>query len=171
MIGWYNSSSAQLRVVAENIANKFISTVFNAWLKYNQTLYEKYDARDGSPGSGGEYVIQTGFGWTIAVVLHFLDLYPSISTIRETTSVNPEPFWVIGLVLGLLLVTMVTVILCGVWCRWIYTQGKVKYWRRVQNEHMMVAGSGGSSSGSGNTPLHSDSDIMLINYGVADQRR
>ena len=114
--------------------------------------------------------LQTGFGWTIAVVLHFLDLYPSISTIRETTSVNPEPFWVIGLVLGLLLVTIVTVILCGVWCRWIYTQGKVKYWRRVQNEHMMVAGSGGSSSGSGNTPLHSDSDIMLINYGVADQR-
>ena len=41
MIGWYNSSSAQLRIVAEKIANKFISTVFNAWLKYNQTLYEK----------------------------------------------------------------------------------------------------------------------------------
>ena len=41
VIGWYNSSSAQLRIVAEKIANKFISTVFNAWLKYNQTLYEK----------------------------------------------------------------------------------------------------------------------------------
>jgi alpha,alpha-trehalase len=39
-------------------------------------MYEKYDATDTlRVGSGGEYGVQLGFGWTNGVVLDFLDKY------------------------------------------------------------------------------------------------
>ena len=45
-------------------------------LAFNKTgfMFEKYDAEKmGQGGGGGEYVPQTGFGWTNGVVLVLLD--------------------------------------------------------------------------------------------------
>ena len=55
---------------AKEIAKRFITTVYNGWLKDGE-IHEKYDSRylDGKRGVGGEYAPQTGFGWTNGVVL------------------------------------------------------------------------------------------------------
>lgn len=48
------------------------------FLAYDSTGYmlEKYFAPEmGSPGAGGEYKLQKGFGWTNGVALHFLTSY------------------------------------------------------------------------------------------------
>lgn len=34
-----------------------------------------FSVQAGSPGSGGEYKVQEGFGWTNGVFLYFLELY------------------------------------------------------------------------------------------------
>jgi len=39
-------------------------------------LLEKYDVTDDKPGGGGEYPTQCGFGWTNAVLLMLMKLYP-----------------------------------------------------------------------------------------------
>ncbi|XP_050298171.1 trehalase-like [Anthonomus grandis grandis] len=42
----------------------------------NKIMFEKYDALDpGKFGGGGEYVVQSGFGWTNGVALSFIDLF------------------------------------------------------------------------------------------------
>lgn len=39
-------------------------------------MVEKYNAiTPGVSGGGGEYDVQTGFGWTNGVMLHFLQTY------------------------------------------------------------------------------------------------
>jgi len=58
--------------------DKQMATAFlrNAWHGWQSTgnMYEKYDGRKvcGTAGSGGEYEVQVGFGWTNAVVLLLL---------------------------------------------------------------------------------------------------
>ena len=54
------------------VAYTYLSSAFVA---YNQTgyMYEKYNALQfGVGGGGGEYVPQTGFGWSNGVALSFL---------------------------------------------------------------------------------------------------
>ena len=38
-------------------------------------MFEKYDVRRVGPGSGGEYDVQTGFGWTNGVAISLLARY------------------------------------------------------------------------------------------------
>jgi alpha,alpha-trehalase len=45
-------------------------------------MYEKYDAIDGGTGSGGEYVAQTGFGWTNGLAARWAVRY-DFSTLEE----------------------------------------------------------------------------------------
>lgn len=41
-------------------------------------LWLQYDARQmGSYGSGGEYVVQEGFGWTNGGILRLLEMFPT----------------------------------------------------------------------------------------------
>lgn len=54
--------------------------------------------------------------------------------------------WVAAPVLLLLMVTVI-VLLCGVWCRWLYGAGERRYWGRVHNEHLRATGSATESSG------------------------
>jgi hypothetical protein len=57
-------------------------------------LYEKYDARVlGQRGGGGEYEVQSGFGWTNGVVLALLQKYgdlvpPTASSSSSLTRVS-----------------------------------------------------------------------------------
>jgi alpha,alpha-trehalase len=57
------------------IARNFFNSVFEGWKKHN-VFYEKYDATmPGERGSGGEYTVQSGFGWTNGVTLQLLNIF------------------------------------------------------------------------------------------------
>jgi alpha,alpha-trehalase len=42
-------------------------------------LVEKYNVREAGEGAGGEYPVQDGFGWTNAVLIKLLELYPKLA--------------------------------------------------------------------------------------------
>ncbi|PIK34517.1 putative trehalase isoform X2 [Apostichopus japonicus] len=44
---------------------------------FSQSENKNYNCFDGTPGSGGEYEVQDGFGWTNGVFLTLLDKYGS----------------------------------------------------------------------------------------------
>ncbi|GLH14707.1 Trehalase, partial [Gryllus bimaculatus] len=64
---------------AQKLAFDLASTwVASNFLTYQEErhMYEKYDARCfARPGSGGEYTVQEGFGWTNGVIIQLLQTY------------------------------------------------------------------------------------------------
>lgn len=108
-------------------ANKFVTTVYNGLMNpiLNATpgIWEKYDARftDGRPGSGGEYIVQEGFGWTNGVVLHLIDTFltkrglvpfPKMDKEDELFDGQSQNYIVFG-VLILLILVAVWFSICG----------------------------------------------------------
>ena len=57
------------------LAGKWINSNYKGFLKRNHQMFEKIDVthEDGLPGGGGEYPVQTGFGWSNGVILELLD--------------------------------------------------------------------------------------------------
>ena len=53
-------------------AEKWVNANRDAFIEFGQ-MFEKMNVEKGSPGSGGEYIVQTGFGWSNGVVLDFLN--------------------------------------------------------------------------------------------------
>lgn len=47
--------------------------------------------------------------------------------------------WLAAPILVVVLAVLV-VLACVVWCRWLYSAGERRYWGRVQNEHLQAAG-------------------------------
>eukprot|EP00268_Persea_americana_P040382 TRINITY_DN400_c1_g1_i1.p1 TRINITY_DN400_c1_g1~~TRINITY_DN400_c1_g1_i1.p1 ORF type:complete len:594 (-),score=111.37 TRINITY_DN400_c1_g1_i1:1058-2839(-) len=71
--GLVRSGSKEARILAEDIAVKWIRTNYAAYKKTG-AMHEKYDVEAcGKTGGGGEYIPQTGFGWSNGVVLAFLE--------------------------------------------------------------------------------------------------
>uniref|UniRef100_A0A2N9H7U0 Trehalase n=1 Tax=Fagus sylvatica TaxID=28930 RepID=A0A2N9H7U0_FAGSY len=71
--GLARSGSKEARSVAEDIAVRWLRTNYVGYKKTG-TMHEKYDVEKcGEFGGGGEYVPQTGFGWSNGVVLAFLE--------------------------------------------------------------------------------------------------
>lgn len=70
----HSINSDEAKTIAYNLAANWTSS---NWEKYDETnvMYEKYNCNDGTPGSGGEYIVQDGFGWTNGVILVLLDKY------------------------------------------------------------------------------------------------
>ncbi|XP_063061312.1 trehalase [Engraulis encrasicolus] len=61
--------------LAFQLAQKWITTNWAAYTKY-EAMFEKYDVNSGGkPGGGGEYDVQLGFGWTNGVALRLLNQY------------------------------------------------------------------------------------------------
>ncbi len=57
------------------VARNFFNSVYQGWKKSN-VFYEKYDAvHPGERGLGGEYEVQSGFGWTNGVILNLLQVF------------------------------------------------------------------------------------------------
>lgn len=59
------------------------------WVAENTRVYcktgklvEKYNVRDAGEGAGGEYPVQDGFGWTNAVLIKLLAVYPGLAARR-----------------------------------------------------------------------------------------
>ncbi|KAI6706992.1 hypothetical protein NL676_009954 [Syzygium grande] len=71
--GLARSGSSEARSLAEDIIIRWIRTNYVTYKKTG-TMHEKYDVRKcGAFGGGGEYIPQTGFGWSNGVVLAFLE--------------------------------------------------------------------------------------------------
>lgn len=71
--GFVRSVSKEAWSLAEDIAVRWLRTNYAAYKKTG-TMQEKYDVEAcGEVGGGGEYNIQTGFGWSNGVVLAFLE--------------------------------------------------------------------------------------------------
>ncbi|XP_071054754.1 trehalase-like isoform X2 [Onthophagus taurus] len=76
IFGLQQSDDPVAKELALNISNKWILTTYNNYIATN-SIYEKYNVLYGSYGSGGEYEVQTGFGWTNGVIISLLDTYGS----------------------------------------------------------------------------------------------
>ncbi|GLT44799.1 hypothetical protein SLA2020_186760 [Shorea laevis] len=71
--GLARSELIEARSMAKEIAERWIRTNYVAYKKTG-AMHEKYDVEKcGETGGGGEYVAQTGFGWSNGVVLAFLE--------------------------------------------------------------------------------------------------
>ncbi|EEB13930.1 Trehalase precursor, putative [Pediculus humanus corporis] len=73
--GLMNTGDEWAQELAYEIASRWVKSNFVA---YNETghMYEKYDATVvGGHGSGGEYDVQLGFGWTNGVVMDLLHIF------------------------------------------------------------------------------------------------
>ncbi|KAK7358484.1 hypothetical protein VNO77_00412 [Canavalia gladiata] len=71
--GMLKSELKEARSLAEEIAIRWITTNYIVYKKTG-VMHEKYDVEHcGEFGGGGEYVPQTGFGWSNGVVLAFLE--------------------------------------------------------------------------------------------------
>ena len=65
----------QAQNLAFEIAEKRVRCAYLNFLSKGH-MFEKYDATSTTRiGSGGEYEVQLGFGWTNGVILDFLDMY------------------------------------------------------------------------------------------------
>lgn len=73
--GMSQSQNQQLKTEAFSLANKWIISNWIAWNR-SRNMYEKYSTETpGKGGSGGEYGVQEGFGWSNGVVLELLNKY------------------------------------------------------------------------------------------------
>ena len=70
--------------------------VQSSWLS-SGGLYEKYSCEEVGQGGGGEYTVQTGFGWTNGVSLSLLARYPDLSSAPTTA----RPSLLTAVMLGL----------------------------------------------------------------------
>jgi alpha,alpha-trehalase len=65
--------------LARDIATRWIGTVGAAYAETGKML-EKYNIEARTPGGGGEYPVQDGFGWTNGVTSAILDRYPDLAS-------------------------------------------------------------------------------------------
>jgi alpha,alpha-trehalase len=67
---------------AKEIAESWVRACHKSFMQDKQ-MFEKYDAEVlGQYGGGGEYVVQSGFGWSNGVVLEFLSKYGEVITAK-----------------------------------------------------------------------------------------
>lgn len=103
---------------------------------------------------------QVGFGWTNAVSLKFLSLYPEISISPSSSSRSHQDLGWVSVIVLILLGVAVT-IPCLMWCRWLYVTGRDRYWGRVRNEHL-IAAQGGISHSQPQSPHHHNNTYTNI---------
>ncbi|XP_022911040.2 trehalase-like [Onthophagus taurus] len=73
--GLRSTEAQEAMDLAKTFAENFVEAARIGFEREN-AFFEKYDAvQQGQYGGGGEYQVQTGFGWTNGVVLEFIDLY------------------------------------------------------------------------------------------------
>lgn len=67
--------------LAQEIAKRWIAENGRVYCKTGK-LVEKYDVRGAGEGTGGEYPVQDGFGWTNAVLIKLFTIYPALAAPR-----------------------------------------------------------------------------------------
>ncbi|HLT92591.1 MAG TPA: alpha,alpha-trehalase TreF [Woeseiaceae bacterium] len=69
--------------LAGTVARRWLTTVSSVYAETGKLL-EKYNVVELTPGGGGEYPLQDGFGWTNGVTVAMLRLYPDFELPRES---------------------------------------------------------------------------------------
>ncbi|XP_076622005.1 trehalase [Colletes latitarsis] len=78
VMGLYWTRVTEAMDFARELASRWLNSNYIGYTESGQ-MFEKYDSSiPGQGGGGGEYNVQTGFGWTNGVVLEFLDTFSSI---------------------------------------------------------------------------------------------
>uniref|UniRef100_A0A0M3I3U5 Trehalase n=1 Tax=Ascaris lumbricoides TaxID=6252 RepID=A0A0M3I3U5_ASCLU len=76
--GFRTTGDPQLMKAAETMATQWLGVTYKSFIR-THSMFEKYNVsamtEECSAGSGGEYEVQTGFGWTNGVILDLLDKY------------------------------------------------------------------------------------------------
>lgn len=73
--GLERSGLEEGRQEAEKLAKKWLKANMRGFIE-TEKMFEKYDAeRSGSYGGGGEYTVQSGFGWTNGYALEVIQKY------------------------------------------------------------------------------------------------
>jgi alpha,alpha-trehalase len=67
--------------LAADIARRWVAENARVYCAMGK-LVEKYNVRDAGEGAGGEYPVQDGFGWTNAVLIKLLAIYPELARKR-----------------------------------------------------------------------------------------
>jgi alpha,alpha-trehalase len=71
----YESDDSHANEIAEKLAKKWLQSNLKSYQK-DGVMYEKYDAeKPGQPAGGGEYEVQTGFGWSNGENLVLIDTF------------------------------------------------------------------------------------------------
>ncbi|CAI2358072.1 unnamed protein product [Caenorhabditis sp. 36 PRJEB53466] len=122
-----SSNSSYLQQKAREQALMFIESVFNGL--YNPIdgneggIWEKYDARTtaGRPGSGGEYSVQEGFGWTNGAVLDLIWAFRTHgrndnSGTEELTLNNSQHATIVYVAISFCALVAIIVLLKGIIC-------------------------------------------------------
>jgi alpha,alpha-trehalase len=73
--------------LAETIAKRWNCENLDGY-RASDTLIEKYDVVDNKPGGGGEYELQTGFGWTNGVLRALRSMYPDLASSPSCEAVD-----------------------------------------------------------------------------------
>ncbi|KAK7862984.1 hypothetical protein R5R35_014540 [Gryllus longicercus] len=82
--GLQSTQEPSAQKLAYEFAEQWIRSNYKGFVEHND-MYEKYDAEvPGNSGGGGEYIPQSGFGWTNGVVLELLDTYGTRLTADNT---------------------------------------------------------------------------------------
>jgi alpha,alpha-trehalase len=83
--GWAPLQWIAIDGLRRNGQNDLAAKIAEAWVAENARVYcetgklvEKYNVRDAGEGAGGEYPVQDGFGWTNAVLIKLLAIYPKL---------------------------------------------------------------------------------------------
>ncbi|EFP11662.1 CRE-TRE-1 protein [Caenorhabditis remanei] len=76
--GFRTTGDLKLMKVAEKMATSWLTGTYQSFIR-THAMFEKYNVtphtEETSGGGGGEYEVQTGFGWTNGVILDLLDKY------------------------------------------------------------------------------------------------
>jgi len=87
--GWAPLNWIAIDGLRRNGQNDVAAKIAEAWVAENARVYcetgklvEKYNVRDAGEGAGGEYPVQDGFGWTNAVLIKLLAIYPKLGAKR-----------------------------------------------------------------------------------------
>ena len=97
------------------------------------------------------------------MTLKFLSLYPDIVISSSSDESKRNLGWVSVIVLAV--VSLTVSIPCLLWCRWLYTTGRDRYWGRVRNEHLLAAQGGRPHSRSNSRP-HSPNTTYTNKYAA-----
>uniref|UniRef100_A0A915ILF1 Trehalase n=1 Tax=Romanomermis culicivorax TaxID=13658 RepID=A0A915ILF1_ROMCU len=84
--GLYKTGDRLLSIVADRMTQHWIRHNYDIY-KSTNFMFEKvneYNSATKSQGSGGEYEVQTGFGWTNGVVIEFLVKYSHLLNSTDT---------------------------------------------------------------------------------------
>ncbi|XP_055328864.1 trehalase-like [Paramacrobiotus metropolitanus] len=83
------AQNTEMRAQAIRWAQTWVSAVYKGEQSHGR-FYEKYHANfPGQYGSGGEYVVQEGFGWTNGGILRLLEMFPKDLKVTPVPSSAP----------------------------------------------------------------------------------